>query len=372
MKLLYSYIGRLRAYTENLAALYQHIFKPASKGHRLVMPRRFLLLTFFCFIVFSEAQAQSDGERTNAGLQNVKTLQIGDTIPEELWHMPLEAVNHPTGKKTVILNDYRDKLIILDFWATWCGSCISAFPKVKSIEKSFENDLVVIPVTSQSYEKISVFLSTNETIKPLNIWSAVNTKQLERYFNIFTLPHYVWISNGRLASFTTIKAFEKDAISNFLSSGETSWNEKVELDKKIPFAISLKEMDFSASSFYHKGRLEGVGKSRGILPYGDRHTNYYFTNYTQNEVLEWFARKVCEEQSYKYHEIKASPYFLELLGSKDFLDIPINCQIIVFKDASIEEVFHHWLILGRLELKNIQKGRFEVLPRDMVKRKGTI
>lgn len=370
MKLLYSYIGRLRAYTENLSALYKHIFKPASKGHRLVMPGRYLLLTIFCFILFSAARAQSAQERTDAGLANIKPLQIGDTIPEALWQMPLQVVNHPDGKDTITLNDYRRKVIILDFWATWCGSCISAFPKVRSIEKSFEKDLVVIPVTSQNHEKISVFLSTNETVKPLNIWSAVNTKQLERYFNIFTLPHYVWISNGSLASFTTAKAFEKEAVSSFLSSGETSWNEKVELDKKIPFVISLKETDFSVSSFYHKGRLEGAGKLRGMLPYGDKHTNYYFTNYTQQEIFEWFARKVCEERPDKYHEIKASPYFLERPGSKDFLDIPINCQIIIFKDASIEEVFHHWLALGGLELKNVQRGRFEVLPRDMAKRKG--
>lgn len=373
MKLFYSYIGRLHACIKNLAPLYKYIFTPATKGYRLVIPGRHLLLTIFCFVMFSVAQAQfSENREADAGLRNIKPLQIGDTIPEELWHMPLQVVNHPDGKDTITLNDYRDKLIILDFWATWCGSCISAFPKVKSIEKSFEKDLVVIPVTSQSYQKISVFLSTNETLKPLNTWSAVNTKRLERYFNIFTLPHYVWISNGSLVSFTTVKAFEKEAISSFLSSGETSWHEKVELDKKVPFAISLKEMDFSASSFYHKGRLEGVGKSRGILPYGNKHTNYYFTNYTQNEVLEWFARKVCEEQPDKYHEIKVSTNSLELPGSKDFLDLPVSFQIIVFKDAGIDEVFRHWIVLGGLELKNIQSGYYEISPRDMVKRKGAI
>src|SRR5690606_23251256 len=44
-------------------------------------------------------------------------LRIGDPIPEAGWHMPLPVVNHPKGKDTVTLHDYRDQLIILDFWA---------------------------------------------------------------------------------------------------------------------------------------------------------------------------------------------------------------------------------------------------------------
>src|SRR5690625_1831729 len=120
-----------------------------------------------CLMLFGLPEVRSQSpERQEAvagGKEEIKPLQIGDTIPEELWNMPLQVVNHPEGKETITLNEYKDKLIILDFWATWCGSCISAFPKVKSIEKTFEKDLSVIPVTSQSHEKISSFLASNET-----------------------------------------------------------------------------------------------------------------------------------------------------------------------------------------------------------------
>ena len=139
MKLFYSYMGRLRACTIHPAFPYKYIFKPAIKGHRLVMPGRHFLLTFFCFILFSAARAQSAKERTDAGLQNVKTLQIGDTIPEELWYMPLEIFNHPDGKDTIILNDYRDKkLIILDFWASYCSPCIKSISKIDSLLEDSE------------------------------------------------------------------------------------------------------------------------------------------------------------------------------------------------------------------------------------------
>src|SRR5690606_33441091 len=81
-------------------------------------------------------------------LDSVKPLQIGDTIPEALWHLPLQVVNHPEGKDTITLNDYRDtKLIILDFWATWCVPCIKSLGKLDSLQKQFGEELTVLPAT---------------------------------------------------------------------------------------------------------------------------------------------------------------------------------------------------------------------------------
>src|SRR5690606_34739823 len=45
-------------------------------------------------------------------------LSIGDTIPDAVWNLPLWVVNHPDGKDTIKLDDYRnEKLLVLDFWA---------------------------------------------------------------------------------------------------------------------------------------------------------------------------------------------------------------------------------------------------------------
>ena len=50
----------------------------------------------------------------------------------------------PTGKfldqdsiiKTT--DDYRGKLLIIDFWATWCSPCLKEAPKFKELEKSMK------------------------------------------------------------------------------------------------------------------------------------------------------------------------------------------------------------------------------------------
>jgi beta-lactamase regulating signal transducer with metallopeptidase domain/thiol-disulfide isomerase/thioredoxin/protocatechuate 3,4-dioxygenase beta subunit len=38
------------------------------------------------------------------------------------------------------LSEQRGKLVLLDFWATWCGPCLAEMPSIKDIEQTFGND----------------------------------------------------------------------------------------------------------------------------------------------------------------------------------------------------------------------------------------
>ena len=41
--------------------------------------------------------------------------------------------------KEVKLSDYKNKLIVLDFWATWCGPCRASFPKMQELVTKFKD-----------------------------------------------------------------------------------------------------------------------------------------------------------------------------------------------------------------------------------------
>lgn len=57
-----------------------------------------------------------------------------------VWTPPA-IINAPTlDGGTVSLDDYKGRVLLLDFWATWCGPCIAELPNVKRVYEKFHGD----------------------------------------------------------------------------------------------------------------------------------------------------------------------------------------------------------------------------------------
>lgn len=313
--------------------------------------RAYIIYFVSMFSLLSQAQPA----KAQAVARDIKErkLEVGDTIPKELWELSLQTVNHPSGKKNILLQNFQKKLLILDFWATWCGSCISAFPKTKMIEKQFSENLRIIPITTQDQKLVSKFMANNDLIKDNKIWSIVNAKEMEKYFTIHTLPHYVWIFDNKVVSFSTSNALTIPFIEKFLSRSEKSWVEKVALDKRLPFIESIR--NFGKTSFYYEGKVEGAGKSFGIYPYQKDLTNYYFTNQTKHEIISWFIAKLRKDIPIDKIRVTAPNIAKETEEWQKFIKEPTTAQLIVPKMEDLQSVFDDWLKLARINVLMVEE-----------------
>ena len=81
----------------------------------------------------------------------------------------------PDGKK-VRLKDLRGKLVVLNFWATWCGPCREELPMlIKTAQASANPDLVFIAVSvddSKTQAKVPDFVSQFGITFP--VWVGAN------------------------------------------------------------------------------------------------------------------------------------------------------------------------------------------------------
>lgn len=62
--------------------------------------------------------------------------------------------------RTIQIKDLRGKVVLLNFWATWCPDCIRELARVQSdiIDRFQGKDFVFLPISRQdSYEKIKAF-----------------------------------------------------------------------------------------------------------------------------------------------------------------------------------------------------------------------
>lgn len=56
--------------------------------------------------------------------------------------------------REISLDQYKGKIVMLDFWATWCGPCRTTMPLVENLQKEYPNDVVLLAVNLQEPKNI--------------------------------------------------------------------------------------------------------------------------------------------------------------------------------------------------------------------------
>ena len=117
---------------------------------------------FFCFNIFSSiSQSNEDVPLNNIAINE---------IPKPISSIIFEDFS---GNK-INLNDYRGKLVIINFWATWCAPCKKEMPSLDNLyqETQFKN-LKIFPVNMEQPNKL----------KTKKFFSDLKIKNLEIFFD---------------------------------------------------------------------------------------------------------------------------------------------------------------------------------------------
>jgi peroxiredoxin len=112
-----------------------------------------------------KAYAEERAARAAAAGPRTKMLEAGATAPDF-------TTNDVVGKP-VKLSDYRGKVVVLDFWATWCGPCLNSMPHTQEVAAKYKDQGVVVlgSCTSDAREKFETWVKANQAKYPDFIFS---------------------------------------------------------------------------------------------------------------------------------------------------------------------------------------------------------
>ena len=104
----------------------------------------------------------------------------------------------------VTLEDLKGKVVLLDFWATWCPPCVESVPELRNLHKKYskEPSFVLLGISSDRDDEVwREFTSKNKMI-----WPQYRDKdrRIQRSFGVHAFPTYILIDHEGIVRFQTV------------------------------------------------------------------------------------------------------------------------------------------------------------------------
>lgn len=128
------------------------------------------------------------------------TKVVDEGYPPYVTAKTLYADNDLRGKKLPKIEvetwltgapDLKDKIILLDMWATWCGPCRALIPETNKWQEKYKKDLVVIGLSDEPVETIKKFMEGTK----MNYSVATDTsRKTSTLIGVKGIPHVLIIT----------------------------------------------------------------------------------------------------------------------------------------------------------------------------------
>lgn len=259
-----------------------------------------IILVFICFIN-TDLVAQDSG------------IKIGQKCPDIVLK---NLINYK--QQSLKLSDLKGKLILIDFWNTWCSSCIFSMERLEVLQKELDNQFFVLPVTVQKKDVITKFWSNNAILKKLSFPSVVEDTVLSKYFPHQAVPYMVWLDENLVVkAITNSQYVNKKNITAMLNKQKFTFivpKDQTFYDYNEPLMDKLKPLSYSfiaaaddrwkGGSFFKRDTAMGANRFTAI---NQRILGLYylaFRNRINWNFYKMLSLQVADSTRYIYNKNK--------------------------------------------------------------------
>lgn len=133
-----------------------------------------------------------------------------------------------------LIAEQQGKVVVVDYWSTWCAPCVREFPQLVELQERFGKDVVCISASCnydglpdsppESYrEEVQAFLDEQKAGDLVNVVMTVEAEALFEQLNLASIPAvYVYNREGELA-----QRFDNEDPDKLKESGEFTYEKDI-------------------------------------------------------------------------------------------------------------------------------------------------
>ena len=135
---------------------------------------------------FAEAEADL--------IRSIRHGTVGATLPPGVTGTRLDGVEDS-------LSDYRGRVVLLDFWATWCQPCVAELPELRELFAEMPADRFALIAISVDYNVETVTRFMEDEPMPWTNWHVGRGSDIGRLLRVQGYPTYVLVDeHGKILS----------------------------------------------------------------------------------------------------------------------------------------------------------------------------
>jgi len=138
-------------------------------------------------------------------INGVSTRQEQQTVKPSLLKLgterPVLSFQLLSGEKAPTWQALEDRVVIMDFWATWCIPCIESIPRLNDLHRRFEHEKVTFfSVTYEPPPYVREFLKEHPIASEVAIDDSLDTFKTFQAWGIPVI--FIFDSKGKLVATT--------------------------------------------------------------------------------------------------------------------------------------------------------------------------
>jgi len=113
-----------------------------------------------------QSNNKSHSQNDSTTIEDNEVQEVRNVEEQNTFNASFKNING----ETVSVSDLKGKVVIMNFWATWCPPCIAEMPSLQKLHEDLqsEKDIVFMAIeVDQNIEKAAKFMAKNKYSLPL-------------------------------------------------------------------------------------------------------------------------------------------------------------------------------------------------------------